>query len=71
MSFTDKFQAGETYADIRDGGSSNFFDNPVKVATDLLRDYEGLRKEASVADIVGLIKELTVDKGKPLDDKKG
>ena len=68
---TDKFQAGETYAEVRDGASSDFFDNPVKVATELLRDCKGLRKEASLAEIVGLIKELTVNKGKPLDDRKG
>lgn len=71
MSFTEKFQAGDTYATVKDGGSLDFFDNPVKVATDLLRSYEGIQNEASLADVVGIIKELTVDKGKPLDDRKG
>ncbi|PHH71179.1 hypothetical protein CDD82_6708 [Ophiocordyceps australis] len=66
-----KFQAGEGYQEASGTVSSaNLRDNPVQVATDLLRDYAGLRSQASVPEIVGLINEL-VRPGQPLDDRKG
>ncbi|KAM5353671.1 hypothetical protein ACJ41O_000321 [Fusarium nematophilum] len=69
MSFNEKFQAGESYGEARKG-SSSIFSDPLKLAQDLLKDYAGVRSQASVTDIVGLIKEL-LQKGEPLDDKKG
>lgn len=71
MSNSSKYQAGETYGDAaRKSGSSNFFSDPTKVAADLLKDYAGLRSEASLAEIAALVKELA-QKGEPLDDRKG
>lgn len=70
MATEEKFQAGETYSDSPQQSSTDFLADPVKVATALLKDYSGLRSQASLTDIVELIKELT-NPGKPLDDKKG
>ncbi|KAI0415155.1 heme peroxidase [Xylaria grammica] len=65
-----KFQAGEAYGDPRRDAAADFLSDPVKVATELLKDYSGLRSQASIPEIVELIKELT-HPGEPLDDKKG
>ncbi|KAI8623543.1 heme peroxidase [Xylariaceae sp. FL1651] len=70
MASNEKYQAGEAYGEGRTQPSSSFLSDPVKVATDLLKDYSGLRSTASVQEIVGLIKEL-MNPGQPLDDKKG
>ncbi|KAI0116392.1 heme peroxidase [Nemania sp. FL0031] len=70
MSTEEKFQAGEAYADHPKQSSTDFLADPVKVATALLKDYAGLRSQASLPEIVELIKELT-NPGEPLDDKKG
>ncbi|KAF6789665.1 linoleate diol synthase [Colletotrichum sojae] len=69
MSFDQKFLAGESYGDERKG-SNNFFADPMKVATDVLKDLGGVRSQTSAVEIAGLIKEL-LQKGEPLDDKKG
>ena len=69
MSFNEKFQAGEAYGDVEDE-STNFFADPLKVATAILKDCEGVRSQASLGEIVGLINEL-LHKGEPLDDRKG
>uniref|UniRef100_A0A0L0MYV5 linoleate 8R-lipoxygenase n=1 Tax=Tolypocladium ophioglossoides (strain CBS 100239) TaxID=1163406 RepID=A0A0L0MYV5_TOLOC len=69
MSFDEKFQAGEAYGDGRKG-SANFFADPAKIAADILKDYAGIRSQASLTEITGLIKSL-LEKGEPLDDKKG
>ncbi|OHW97456.1 linoleate diol synthase [Colletotrichum incanum] len=69
MSFDQKFMVGENYGDERKS-SANFFSDPTKVATDLLKDYVGLRSQTSPAELAALIKEL-LQKGQPLDDKKG
>jgi hypothetical protein len=70
MSHNEKYQAGEAYGDVKKAPTANFFADPVKVATDLLKDYAGLRSEASIPEIAGLIKGL-MQKGEPLDDRKG
>ncbi|KAI1843275.1 hypothetical protein JX266_010629 [Neoarthrinium moseri] len=70
MSTNEKFQAGVTYADAKKSSSSNFFADPLKVATDLLKDGAGVSKEVSLPELVGLIKGL-LQEGEPLDDKKG
>ncbi|KAI0404808.1 heme peroxidase [Xylaria palmicola] len=70
MASDEKFQAGEAYGDPSKTSSSTFLSDPVKVATDLLRDYSALSSQASLPEIVNLIKELTIP-GQPLDDKKG
>ncbi|KAI1430665.1 linoleate diol synthase [Xylaria sp. CBS 124048] len=66
------FQAGEAYGDPPNPSqsTSSFLSDPVKVATDILKDYVGVRSQASLPEIVGLIKDLT-NPGQPLDDKKG
>ena len=69
MGSDEKFQAGEAYGDPTKR-SDNFLSDPVKVATDLLKDYAGVRSQASIPEIVELIKEL-MNPGEPLDDKKG
>ncbi|CAG9942858.1 unnamed protein product [Clonostachys rosea f. rosea IK726] len=69
MEFNEKVQLGEDYGDAKKE-SSSLFSDPLKLATDLLKDYAGVRSQASVADIVGLLNDLA-HKGEPLDDKKG
>ncbi|KAI6090870.1 heme peroxidase [Hypoxylon rubiginosum] len=69
MGSNEKFQAGEAYGDV-EKDTSNFFSDPTKIATDLVKDYAGLRSVASVPQIAGLIKEL-LNKGQPLNDKNG
>lgn len=69
MSFNEKFQAGESYGETRKG-SSSIFSDPLKLATDLLRDYSGVRSQVSVQELASLIQGL-IQKGEPLDDKKG
>ncbi|KAK5988421.1 Psi-producing oxygenase A [Cladobotryum mycophilum] len=70
MSFTEKFQAGETYGDSRKD-TLNLLDDPIKVAEAILKDSGGiLKSKITVVELAGLIKELA-HKGEPLDDKKG
>jgi linoleate 10R-lipoxygenase len=69
MSFNEKFQVGEAYGESRQK-STNLFVDPLKIATDLLKDYAGVRSQVSVTELAGLIKGL-LQKGEPLDDKKG
>lgn len=69
MSFNEKFQAGEAYGDGQKTSDIALAD-PAQIAADLLRDYVGLRSQVSLPEITDLIKSL-IEKGKPLDDKKG
>ncbi|KAH6886177.1 heme peroxidase [Thelonectria olida] len=69
MSFNEKFQAGENYGEARKG-SSNVFSDPLKLATDLLKDYSGVKSQVSPKELAALLQGLT-QKGEPLDDKKG
>ncbi|KAI1106136.1 heme peroxidase [Jackrogersella minutella] len=68
--YKEKFQAGEAYGDTEKESTDFSFSDPAKIAADLLKECEGLRSQASPAEIAGLVKEL-LQKGKPLDDKKG
>lgn len=68
-SMDEKFQAGATYGDD-EKSSSNYFSDPVKVAADILKDYASVRNQTTQAELVGVIKSL-LQKGQPLDDKKG
>lgn len=68
-SLNEKFQAGESYGDSRKD-SENFFSDPTKVAADILKDYVSVRGQTSQAELLGVIKSL-LNKGEPLDDKKG
>ncbi|GAP85595.1 putative linoleate diol synthase [Rosellinia necatrix] len=70
MASEEKFQAGEAYGEAPRQSSAKFLADPAQVAANLLKDYAGLRSQASIPEIVGLIKELT-NPGEPLDDKKG
>ncbi|KAI8944722.1 heme peroxidase [Xylaria longipes] len=69
MASGEKFQAGEAYGDPRKR-TDNFLSDPVKVATGILKDLGSVGRQASIPEIVQLIKEL-VNPGEPLDDKKG
>ncbi|EQK99321.1 linoleate diol synthase [Ophiocordyceps sinensis CO18] len=69
MSFDEKFQLGEAYAD-EPVGSSQYVADPLKIAADVLKDCDGLRGKVSVTEISDLIKGL-LNKGAPIDDKKG
>lgn len=46
-----------------------FWEDPVRVATDILKDYAGARCEASLQELIGLVKSLK-NEG-PADDRKG
>ncbi|RBR07351.1 uncharacterized protein FIESC28_10694 [Fusarium coffeatum] len=70
MSFNEKFQAGESYKDTSKEDPSGLLDNPEKLVADLIKDYSGVRSQASPADLLALVKQL-LQKGQPLDDKKG
>ncbi|KAI1117571.1 heme peroxidase [Nemania sp. NC0429] len=70
MSSEANFQAVEAYGDPQRQSSDSFLSDPVKVATDLPKDYSGPRSQASLPKIVGLIKGL-MNPLEPLDDNKG
>jgi linoleate 10R-lipoxygenase len=70
MSFNEKYQAGESYKDTSKEDPSGLLDNPEKLVADLIKDYSGVRSQASPADLLALVKQL-LQKGQPLDDKKG
>ncbi|MBE3048122.1 hypothetical protein IMZ48_37580 [Candidatus Bathyarchaeota archaeon] len=69
MSHVEKYQAGEAYGAVRP--SRNPLLDPIKMATAILGDYAGVRKEASLMELAGLIRELALGAIQPLDDKKG
>ncbi|SPJ72098.1 related to linoleate diol synthase [Fusarium torulosum] len=69
MSFDEKYQAGESYKASKEDPSS-LLDNPEKLVADLMKDFAGIRSQASPAELLGLVKGL-LQKGQPLDDKKG
>ncbi|KAF5026379.1 hypothetical protein F66182_1507 [Fusarium sp. NRRL 66182] len=69
MSFSEKYQAGESYKDSRDDASGLLAD-PEKLVADLVRDYAGVRSQASPAQLLALVKGL-LQKGQPMDDRKG
>lgn len=69
MSFDEKYQAGESYKTSKEDTSS-LLDNPEKLVADLMKDFAGVRSQASPAELLGLVKQL-LQKGQPLDDKKG
>jgi linoleate 10R-lipoxygenase len=70
MSFNEKYQAGESYGDAPRTKQANLLDDPVKVATNILKDYAGARQAATLPELVGLVKSLMSD-GEPSDDRKG
>ncbi|ROT36144.1 heme peroxidase [Sodiomyces alkalinus F11] len=70
MSSNEKFQAGEAYGEARHESSGSLLDDPLKIATQLVKDYAGVRSQASIPELAGLIKQLR-SKGEPLDDKQG
>ena len=70
MSHVEKFQAGETYGAVRPASRNRLLD-PMKMATAILGDYAGVRKEASLMQLAGLIRELVLSGIEPLDDKNG
>lgn len=69
-SFNEKFQAGESYKDTSKEDPSSLLDNPEKLVTDLMKDFTGLRSQITPPDLLALVKQL-LQKGQPLDDKKG
>ena len=70
FSFTEKYQAGETYADEPKPTKTSFLDDPVKLATDIFKDVAAIRSEISLPELIGLVKGL-MNKGEPVDDRKG
>jgi len=62
-----KFQAGESYADEEDGPAYTF-DDPAKIAQDLLKELAAVGSQVSMTEVIGILQGLTQ---KPLDDKKG
>lgn len=70
MTHEDKFQAGEAYGDDHPDSGGDLLDDPLKLARQLVRDYAGVRSQATVPELVGLIKQL-MNKGEPLDDRQG
>ncbi|RDA87471.1 hypothetical protein CP532_2800 [Ophiocordyceps camponoti-leonardi (nom. inval.)] len=71
MATAEKFLADEAYADPRLHLSDSSKD-PVKLLVDLWRNHACIQEQASEAELVGLVQELShVRRGAPLDDKKG
>lgn len=68
--FTDKYQAGESYADTPMPTKANFFADPVKAAGEIIRDLVGSRLAISRTELIQLLRSL-VTKGEPVDDRKG
>ncbi|KAK5651915.1 hypothetical protein OQA88_11574 [Cercophora sp. LCS_1] len=67
MSFNEKFQAGESYAD-EEPEAPYSLDDPVRIAQDLIKELASVKSQISPTDVVAIIQGLAV---KPLDDKKG
>ncbi|WPH03723.1 Hypothetical protein R9X50_00660600 [Acrodontium crateriforme] len=70
MSFDEKYQAGEAYGEAPKPTPSGFFSDPVAAATAILRDYAGARCEATLPQLINLIKSLTMP-DTLIDDRKG
>lgn len=68
--FTEKYQAGESYADAPKQTKANFFADPVRAATDIFKDCASVGCAVSLPELIGLVKSL-VNKGEPVDDRKG
>ncbi|KAK0629535.1 heme peroxidase [Bombardia bombarda] len=62
----EKYQAGESYAEEKLPSYS--FDNPTKLAQDLLKELASVRSQVTLPELVAVLKSLTQ---KPLDDKTG
>jgi len=69
MSFNEKYQAGESYSDPVKAAQPGLLDDPVSLATDVLKDYIGARGKATLPELIGLFKALSSDG--PSDDRKG
>lgn len=70
LPFTEKYQAGETYADEPKQTKTKFLDDPVKLATEIFSDLAAVRSEITLPELIGIIKG-TINKGEPVDDRKG
>ena len=71
MSFDEKYQAGTAYADEDSHVSSaTLLSDPVEVAKNIIKDYAGARCEATLPELIGLVKGL-LDEGQGMDDRKG
>ncbi|KAL2753091.1 hypothetical protein ACRALDRAFT_2044747 [Sodiomyces alcalophilus JCM 7366] len=72
MTFDEKFQAGEAYGngDAHHGSRDFLLEDPVKIATQLVKDYAGVRRMASIPELAALIRQL-LHKGEPIDDRQG
>lgn len=68
--FSEKYQAGESYADNPKPTKANFFADPVQAANDIFKDCVNARLAISFPELVQLIKGL-ITKGQPVDDRKG
>ncbi|CAI4218929.1 unnamed protein product [Parascedosporium putredinis] len=70
MSFNEKFQAGEAYGSSQND-STDFLSDPIALATQLVKDYAGVRSQVTPIELASLLKSMLLEKGKPIDDKKG
>lgn len=69
MAFDEKYQAGEPYADTPKRPNPSFLEDPVQVATEILKDYAGARSEVTLPELISLVKSLK--SGGPVDDRQG
>ncbi|KAK0716063.1 heme peroxidase [Lasiosphaeris hirsuta] len=67
MASSEKYQAGETYADNKKGTTYSL-DDPVALAQGLLKELASVNSQVTLSEVVGIIQSLTA---KPLDDKTG
>ncbi len=68
MASNEKYQAGESYADTKEPKTIYSLDDPVKIATDVLKELVSVSRQITLSELVDIITSLTQ---KPLDDKKG
>lgn len=68
--FTEKYQAGESYADTPKPSKASFFADPVRAAGEIIKDLVGGRMAISHPEVIQLLKSL-LHKGEPVDDRKG
>lgn len=68
--FTEKYQAGESYADTPKPTTASFFADPARAAADIFRDCASAGLAITLPELVQLVKGL-ITKGEPVDDRKG
>ncbi|KAK4210700.1 heme peroxidase [Rhypophila decipiens] len=67
MSFTEKYQAGESYGDEKKE-SPYSLDDPLKLAAAVVKELHSVHAQVTPQEVISIIQSLTQ---KPLDDKTG